>query len=130
MQLFNTLINLEVLEIEIKYTDYGIGNNFGEVIELNRNLLYYPKLYKAVLNHELSHTNNSFTLKDLKLDLVQNVNSLEMLKFMLKYPKSFTQLLPFYYSRKHGFVYDINLILIYLSALGLFSLVTFLALSI
>jgi hypothetical protein len=44
----------------------------------------------------------------------RNVGSWEILKFMWKYPKSISQFLPFYFSKKHGFVYDINLIIIYL----------------
>ena len=100
--------------MKISYVSTGLGNNFGDEIELNEHLKEYPELHQAVLSHELAHTNQAFTLKDLKLDLGKSeASSMDMLKFMFKYPKSFSQLLPFYYSKKHGFVYDINLILIY-----------------
>ena len=118
--------------MKIVYVENGLGNRFNDRIELNKNLLLpqYKEIHDKVLSHELSHTNKAFTFKDLKLDLGKSeVSSIDMLKFMLKYPKSFSQLLPFYYSRKHGFVYDLNLILIYSVTLCLFSLVTFLALS-
>jgi len=106
--------------MKIFYIDYGLGNNFGTHIELNKNLLKYPELHEAILNHELRHTDKLFTWKDLKNDLTEtNVNSFEVLKFMLKYPKSFTQVLPFYFSKKHGFVYDLNLILIYLTCISI-----------
>jgi hypothetical protein len=108
--------------------DTGLGNRFSDVIEINKNLKNYPQLHDVVLKHELSHTDQAFTIKDLKLDLGKSeVNSLDMLKFMIKYPKSFTQLLPFYYSKKHGFVYDINLMLIYSVTLCLFSFISFIA---
>lgn len=113
--------------MKIEYVSHGLGNNFGDVIEINRNLIYYPELYNIVLKHELEHSDKIFSLKDLKLDLTQKANSWDMLKFMFKHPKSFSQLLPFYYSRKHGFVYDINLILIYCFLIGLILLTSFIA---
>ena len=101
------------METKIIYVDYGIANNFGEFIEVNKNLKKYPHLLHPILKHELSHTNKFFTLHDLKIDLVQNVNSWDMLKFMIKHPRSFSQLLPIYFDKKKGFIYDVNLILIY-----------------
>ena len=115
--------------MKLSYVSSGLGNNFGNEIELNEHLKEYPELHSAVLSHELAHTNQAFTLKDLKLDLSKpEVNSMDMLKFMLKYPKSFSQLLPVYYSKKHGFVYDINLILIYSVTICLSLIVFWLAL--
>ena len=100
--------------MKISYVDSGLGNNFGNEIELNKYLLNYPELHKIILNHELEHTDKAFTLKDLALDLGESkINRLDLFKFMIKHPKSFYQLLPIYWSKKHGFVYDINLILIY-----------------
>lgn len=101
--------------MKIEYVDYGLANNFGDTIELNKNLIRYPKLHESLLQHELSHTDKAFTLHDLKIDFISdNVNSLRIILFMIRYPKSLTQLFPFYYSKKKGFVYDINLSLLYL----------------
>jgi len=117
--------------LKVEYVNSGLGNNFGDLIEINKNLLNYPELHNAVLAHELEHSSQAFTIYDLKLDLSKpKVNSWDMLKFMVKYPKSFSQMLPFYYSKKHGFVYDINLIIIYFAAICLFSLVSLIAFSI
>lgn len=104
--------------MKIEYVPSGLGNNFGDTIELNENLLKpeYKKLHDNILSHELKHTDKLFTWHDLKNDISgSEVSSLEILKFMLRYPKSFMQILPFYFSKKHGFVYDINLILIYIT---------------
>lgn len=102
----------------IIFTGSGIGNRFdidGEVIlELNENLKKYPKLYHAVLSHEMGHTSKAFSGNDLVHDLGESkANSFDILKFMVRHPKSFSQLLPFYKSKRFGFVYDINLIILY-----------------
>lgn len=103
----------------LEFVDSGIGNRFernGEtVIELNQNLKKYPKLYHAVLNHELGHSDKKFSMHDLRLDLGESrASTLDILIFMIRNPKSFKQLLPLYYSKKWGFVYDLNLIIIYI----------------
>jgi hypothetical protein len=100
--------------MKISYVEYGLGNNFGDEIELNVNLQKYPKLHQSILHHESKHTNRFISKQDLSNDLLgQKVNSWDILKFMVKYPKSFTQLLPCYWSKKWGFVYDINMFIIY-----------------
>lgn len=106
--------------MELKEVEFGIANNFGDVIEINRNLKKYPDLYKAVLHHELRHTDKTFTGYDLIHDLSDvKIKNLDLIRFMFKYPKSLTQFLPFYWNRRYGFVYDINLILIYLFFVGI-----------
>ena len=117
--------------MNITYVSSGLGNNFGDEVELNKNLLQpeYKQIHDSILEHELSHTNQAFSIQDLKLDLSESkVSSWDVLKFMFKYPKSFTQLLPIYYSSKHGFVYDINLILIYFVTIGFIGIISFIAL--
>ena len=103
--------NLQIVEV-----NHGIANNFGSYIEVNKNLKNYPNLYNPIMKHELSHTDKMFSLHDFKIDFLSDskVNSLELLKFMFKHPKSFTQLLPFYWIKKKGFVFDLNLLIMYL----------------
>lgn len=102
-------------KIDIIEVEHGIANNFGDHIEINKHLKEYPDLFESVLQHELSHTNKEFSFKDLKLDLLADneVDRRNMIKFMFKHPKSFSQLLPLYYSKRNGFVYDTNLIIMY-----------------
>lgn len=108
--------------MKIIEVDYGIANRFSTHIEINKNLKKYPNLYNSILKHELSHTDKLFSFKDFKLDFYHDnkINSFEMLRFMFKYPKSFTQVLPVYWTRKKGFVYDINLIVMYLTMIFVF----------
>lgn len=101
--------------MEIKEVDWGIANNFGDVIEINRNLKLYPEMYRAVLHHELKHTDKTFTGYDLIHDISDTrVKTLDILMFMFNHPKSLTQFIPFYWNRRYGFVYDINLIIVYI----------------
>lgn len=102
-------------KIPIIAVGHGIANRFEDCIEVNRNLQKYPKLYYPIIRHELEHSNKPFSLFDLKHDInsEHKINQIQMLKFMFKYPKSFTQVLPFYYTPRRKFVVDINLTIIY-----------------
>jgi len=99
--------------MKIRYVDYGVANNFGDYIEINKELKKYPKLYNTILEHERSHTKKPFSLQDLKLDLFNKTPTLTLLKFCFKNPSTWIQFLPIYY-KKGKIIYDINLILIYL----------------
>lgn len=103
--------------VNISYVDHGLGNNYGEIIELNKHLQEdkWKNLHKAILDHELKHTNATFTKQDFIADMTESkASKIDIVKFMFQNPKSFTQFLPFYYEKKWGFVYDINLIIFYL----------------
>ncbi len=110
-----------VSQIPIVYVKGGLANNFGNVIEVNENLRHYPELLKPILAHELSHTNKAFSREDLMLDLTatHDIDQSKLIKFMMKHPRSFTQLLPIYFSKTRGLVYDINAILAYVMYISL-----------
>lgn len=102
--------------MEITYTKWNLANRFDNHIELNENLKKYPDLHSQILSHELGHTDaQGFTMKDFKHDLSsQDLNYRQLIIFMLKHPRCLTQFFPFYYSSKrHQFVYDLNLLIIY-----------------
>jgi hypothetical protein len=103
---------------EITYVSHGIANNFGEVIEVNKELLKYPSLYKAVLHHEFLHNDNQ--RNDFITDLGEyKVSNVELLNFMIRNPRSFSQFLPFYWHKTYGFVYDWSVIITYIIILML-----------
>lgn len=83
---------------EIEYIDYGIACRIGNTIYLNKKLLDYPILCKAILKHEHEHSPlKRYTLKDLKLDIKgKYFNSVkgQYYKFILKNPKTLVQFLP------------------------------------
>lgn len=128
------IININIIgdikipeDIFINFTAWGIANRFGNEIEINKELVKYPLLFQDILKHELGHTKDKSFIEDFKHDLSPRVNSNEMIKFMLTHPKSLTQLLPFYFTKKQGFVYDINLSLIYIVTLLFISMTSYIA---
>jgi heme/copper-type cytochrome/quinol oxidase subunit 2 len=50
-----------------------------------------------------------------------------ILKFMLKHPKSFLQMMPIYIQKGKGLVYDINLLLMFISFIVLILITTYLS---
>jgi hypothetical protein len=112
--------------MEVRYVDYGIANNFGSHIELNRNLKAYPELHNSILEHEMAHSKEpGFTKKDFLLDLgPSHVNYWKLFKFMCTFPKTFLQFAPFYWQKIEGkrtFIYDINLIIVWVTLLTIVS---------
>jgi len=102
--------------MKIVEVPYGIANRFTDgTIEVNKNLKKYPEVYKAILKHELEHTDDFFTLHDLKHDLnsEHEVDQFQMLKFILRHPLTLVQFLPIFYTKKRGIYYDLNLIIFY-----------------
>ena len=100
-------------EIPIVKVNHGLANNFGTHIEVNKALFDYPYLLKPILEHEYSHTEKSVSMEDFKLDFIlpKALHTKQLFKFMLKHPRSFTQLLPFYWSfEKKKLITDFNLI--------------------
>lgn len=107
-------------ELNIEYTDWGVANNYGNFITLHQDLLkpQYRKLLDGILEHELSHTDKTFTFHDLKIDLVPSgkIKHFELFKFMIRRPKTWIQFLPVIYSKKHGIAFDLNMIILYILA--------------
>ena len=107
--------------IWIELVNGGVANRFSlpdeELIEINYRLTEHPKLYRAILKHELGHDENSFTAKDLKHDMFSQTPGLW--KFMIKNPSTWIQLLPIYYDRKRkSFVYDWSAIVCWWMLIG------------
>jgi hypothetical protein len=100
--------------MKVQYGEWGLANNYGEVIELNVGLKDNPELHNKILKHELKHEAGPFTIKDFKHDMTdRSVNIFSLMFFMFKHPKSLTQLLPFYKHKEFGWVGDISLCLLY-----------------
>jgi hypothetical protein len=106
--------------LNVKYVDWGVANNFGTHIELHKDLINYPKIHDALLAHEKQHTKAIFSKQDFMLDMIRNpdLDYSSLWKFMLTRPKTLVQLIPIYWQPGRGFVYDINMLIIYL-AMGL-----------
>jgi hypothetical protein len=118
-------------KLPIRLVNYGVANNFGTHIEMHRDLTQYPELWKAILEHERSHSSKGYKFKDFKIDFMpqKDLKSWEIIKFMSTRPKTWIQMLPFYYIPKQGWIYDINKIIKYSLMLLLFSTIYFMLLN-
>ena len=116
--------------MEIKYINRGIAFQYGNIIEINRNLLKYPDLYNEVLKHELQHYNNKNSLiNDIFLEIKDlfNFKKQKQLKEVTeKYEKfGWQSTLPVWFEGKNVF-YNLPLIIIYLFIFTTFSLLSLL----
>ncbi len=116
-------------KLNIIYRSYGIADRFDDgTIELNKHLEDYPALKRSIILHEVRHTNNpKLNKKDFIHDISmgEQIKTWYMIKFMFRHPLSLLQFLPFYYTKRRGWIIDKNLIIIYLffgiiSALGIY----------
>ena len=97
----------------LKFVDKGVANRFEfkdyELIEMNDNLRKYPELFYKILIHEVSHEEGAYKPKDFAHDMKSKTPGL--FRFMIKHPKAFFQVLPFYWDfRRNKVVYDISMI--------------------
>ena len=107
--------------VPIRYVKWGLANRFDDGIELNENLKKDMKLHNAILDHELGHKETNTFKQDFVHDLtpVNKLSQKELVAFMVKHPKTWTQLLPFYWSAtRKEFVYDLNMLIVYGAVLG------------
>lgn len=86
------------MEIKIKEIGYGIASRIGSIVYLNKDLVKYPELRNALIEHELGHS-SGYSKKDLFDDL--SIKELKGLKkkyyeFILTHPSSWTEYLPAY----------------------------------
>ena len=109
--------------MEIIEVSHSVANRYPNHIEINKHLKKYPHLLKPILEHELSHTDKPWSLKDFKLDFVSKskIPFLNLIRFMFRHPASFLQLSPILYSKRKGLIIDINLLVMYLIMLLVFS---------
>jgi len=94
--------------VEIKYVKWGLANNFGDTIELNKHLPKYPNLHYRILQHELHHDfKKKTTWKDLKHDIKSFATyDKERLIFFTTHPSAWVQLFPIWYSKERGIIID------------------------
>jgi hypothetical protein len=104
--------------MNIRYSPWGLANNYGDYVELNENLIKYPRLHDYVLKHELSHSKKFDLQKEFKMNAKYVI---VLFLFCLKYPKTLRDLLPIQ-RKDNKWVYDLNLLILYIiSAFLVFS---------
>jgi len=101
---------------KIIYTDRAIANHFSDgTIEMHKDLKLpeWKNLHDKILNHEKDHDFSKGWWHNVKVDFFGFVGAGGLLQFMLPRPKTWIQLLPFYYTKKRGIIFDKNLLLFY-----------------
>jgi hypothetical protein len=95
--------------MEIKYVDWGVASVYSDdVIELHKDLQLpeYSALHKAIVEHEKTHDNSKGFKYNFMVDFFNTVGAFGLIKFMLKRPKTWVQLIPLWYHKDRGFIYD------------------------
>lgn len=107
---------INMTEPNIVYTEWAVANVFKDgTIELHKDLALpeYQTLRRKILNHELDHDFKKGFWHNFKVDFFHMVGFGGLLQFMFKRPKTWVQILPIYYTKERGIVYDKNQILFY-----------------
>lgn len=106
--------------MQIKEINHGIGSRIGNIVYLNKKLNKYPKLKKAILDHELSHS-DKFNKKDIEVDLygkgLEEVK-LDYYKFILKHPSSISMFFPVWIYEER-LVFDVEMIILWILIIGI-----------
>lgn len=84
------------MTIKIKEINYGIASRIGSKVYLHKDLVNYPELRKALVQHEFGHS-SGYTKKDLFDDF--GIKELKGYKkdyysFIFSHPSSWTEYLP------------------------------------
>lgn len=113
---------------QIKEIDYGIAycvnNGNKKWIEMNKNLKFYPKLYKRVLAHELQHLKSKNKHMDFLIDFKETFKfDKELTLFCLKHPRTLLSFSPLFYEKRkwsvNWFMVLVNLVFVVLIVGGI-----------
>lgn len=94
--------------MKIENINWGIASRVGKTIYLNKRLKYYPKLKKALTDHEKAHT-DGMAMRDIFLDVdIKELKGLkrEYYKFLFSTPTAWAEFLPI---KKYGGEWLLNL---------------------
>lgn len=96
-------------QIQVFYTNKGLGNFYGNYIEINKQLKYNKPLRDYVIKHELGHKKEFDILHEFNIDWKIMPS---LFWFVIKTPSTWIDFSPLYW-RKKEIVYDLNLIILY-----------------
>lgn len=105
------------MENKIVYTDWAVANVFKDgTIEMHKDLALpqYDFLREKILDHEKAHDFEKGLVHNLKVDFFHyGFSFFELFKFMAKRPKTWIQILPIYFTKTKGIIYDKNMLIFY-----------------
>lgn len=108
--------------IFLRFVDIGVANRFDygkwEEIEIHKNLINYPKLYKGILEHEFAHHEGNHKFGDLLLDLHDGIPKPGLMKFIRENPGAWWQLSPIWFRNKK-IIFDLSALFIWIFCLAI-----------
>lgn len=96
--------------MKIVYSKYGLANNYGDHIEINKHLKNKKELRDYIIKHELGHKDNfdlTYEFKNIKLLIV-----LKLFLFCLAHPSTLTDFSPVEIKDKQLY-FDLNKTILY-----------------
>ena len=96
-------------KIKVLYCKKGLGNFFGDYIEINEKLKYDKKLRDYIVKHELGHKKEFDILHEFKIDW-KIIPSLFF--FVFTTPSCWVDFAPIQFKNKQ-IIYDLNLLILY-----------------
>lgn len=112
---------------KVIYVDWGVANRFEDgTIELHKDLQLpeYYFLKEQILCHERAHDHSKGFWHNVKVDMFGFVGSKGLLEFMSTRPKTWVQILPLYWTKARGFIFDLNIMISYaIIAAGIWALI-------
>lgn len=103
------------LQLQVRYSNKGIANFFGDYIEIHKDLKYNKKLRDYIIKHELGHKKEFDLWHEFKIDWKVMPS---LLKFILVHPSTWIDFLPIQIKGKR-IIYDTNLCILYLFIIAL-----------
>lgn len=109
-------------QLKVKYSNRGLANFFGDYIEINRKLKNHKRIRDYIMHHELGHSKKFDLGHEFQIDWKIMPS---LIKFVIKNPSTWIDFLPIQ-RRNKVFIFDLNLILLYLGSIIIFSGLIFL----
>ena len=96
-------------DVEVVYVKHGVASRYGNLIEMNVNLVGYPELHDDILKHELDHSKGG-----IKGDFMPNYSIPQYLSFLSNNPSALTQFIPVGRNSKKEWFIDKPMVSIYI----------------
>lgn len=100
---------MKIDNTNVLYVKWGLANWYEDKIELNENLIKYPKLHDYIIKHETKHSSGFDLHKEISFNFIY---IFYMVLFCLRYPKTLIDLSPITI-RGNCIMYDNNKLILY-----------------
>lgn len=102
-------------QIQVRYSNWGLANFFGDYIEINKKLKYNKPLRDYIIKHELGHSlkfDLNYEIKDSFFLLTKPHIAFSLFVLCITTPSTWIDFLPIQI-RKGQIIYDVNMIILF-----------------